>query len=61
MGGLIGMHMHQLFPGTIKNLILNDIGTVVPKEGLVRLASYVGANRAVCHVDIIPAPAYPSP
>lgn len=47
MGALIGIHLCESFPGRIRNLILNDVGIIVPKDGLNRLAEYVGANPAV--------------
>jgi pimeloyl-ACP methyl ester carboxylesterase len=42
MGGLIGM-MLAAQPGTpIRRLVLNDIGAVVPKASIERIADYVG-------------------
>jgi len=44
MGGLIGM-MLAAQPGTpIRRLVVNDIGPLIAKEGLERIASYVGAD-----------------
>jgi pimeloyl-ACP methyl ester carboxylesterase len=44
MGGLIGM-MLAAQPGTpIRRLVVNDIGPLIAKEGLLRIASYVGAD-----------------
>jgi pimeloyl-ACP methyl ester carboxylesterase len=44
MGGLIGM-MLAAQPGTpIRRLVVNDIGPLIAKEGLDRIASYVGAD-----------------
>jgi pimeloyl-ACP methyl ester carboxylesterase len=44
MGGLIGMFLAAM-PGTpIKRLVLNDVGALIPAEGLRRLASYVGVD-----------------
>jgi pimeloyl-ACP methyl ester carboxylesterase len=44
MGGIVGMFLAAL-PGTpIRRLVLNDIGAVIPADGLRRLASYVGAD-----------------
>jgi pimeloyl-ACP methyl ester carboxylesterase len=42
MGGIIGMLMASRTLSPIKKLVLNDIGTVVPKPALERLALYVG-------------------
>ena len=42
MGGMIGMLLASL-PGTpVVKLVLNDVGTVVPKAALERIAKYVG-------------------
>jgi pimeloyl-ACP methyl ester carboxylesterase len=44
MGGLIGM-MLAAQPGTpIRRLVVNDIGPLIAKEGLERIASYVGED-----------------
>jgi pimeloyl-ACP methyl ester carboxylesterase len=44
MGGLIGM-MLAAQPGTpIRRLVVNDIGPLIAEEGLLRIASYVGAD-----------------
>jgi pimeloyl-ACP methyl ester carboxylesterase len=44
MGGLIGMMLAGQ-PGTpIRRLVVNDIGPLVAKEGLERIASYVGED-----------------
>jgi len=41
MGGLIGMGMSARYPGLIDKILLNDIGTIVPKEALVRIIKYI--------------------
>jgi pimeloyl-ACP methyl ester carboxylesterase len=42
MGGIIGMLLASR-PGTpIEKLVLNDVGTVIPKAALERIAAYVG-------------------
>jgi pimeloyl-ACP methyl ester carboxylesterase len=44
MGGLIGM-MLAAQPGTpIRRLVMNDIGPLIAREGLLRIATYVGAD-----------------
>jgi pimeloyl-ACP methyl ester carboxylesterase len=44
MGGLIGM-MLAAQPGTpIRRLVVNDVGPLIAKEGLERIASYVGED-----------------
>jgi pimeloyl-ACP methyl ester carboxylesterase len=44
MGGLVGMLLAAQ-PGTpIRRLVVNDIGPVIAKEGIARIASYVGLD-----------------
>lgn len=44
MGGLIGMVLASL-PGTpIRRLVLNDVGPMVTKASIARIAEYVGQN-----------------
>ncbi|MCB1526692.1 MAG: alpha/beta hydrolase [Hyphomicrobiaceae bacterium] len=45
-GGLIAMVMAAAQPTAIGALILNDIGPVVERDGLLRIASYVGKTPA---------------
>ncbi len=57
MGGIIGMMVANSFPKLLKTLTLNDIGCLVPKEGLIRIASYVGsatnfATRALAENEL---------
>ena len=42
MGGLIGMVLASLPGSPITKLVLNDVGPVVPREALERIALYVG-------------------
>lgn len=42
MGGIIGMILAGVMPHHIERLILNDVGAMVPKEGLHRIAGYLG-------------------
>jgi pimeloyl-ACP methyl ester carboxylesterase len=44
MGGLIGMLTAALPSAPIKRLVVNDIGPLLAKEGLARIASYVGKD-----------------
>lgn len=44
MGGLIGMMLAAQPGSPIRRLVVNDIGPLIAKEGLLRIASYVGAD-----------------
>ena len=44
MGGLIGMLMAALPRTPIKRLVMNDVGPVMAKEGIERIATYVGKD-----------------
>jgi len=51
MGGLIGM-MLAAHPGTpIGRLVLNDVGPLIPKAALRRLATYVGKAASFASLD----------
>ncbi len=55
MGGLIGM-MLAAQPGTpIRRLVLNDIGALIPKVSLERLADYVGHDPRFETLDALEA------
>jgi pimeloyl-ACP methyl ester carboxylesterase len=63
MGGIIGMLAASRTLSPIKKLVLNDIGTVVPKAALERLAIYVGhtprfktLEELEAHVRLVSAP-----
>jgi pimeloyl-ACP methyl ester carboxylesterase len=51
MGGIIGMTVAAKHPNLIKKLILNDIGTNLPRKSLERIAKYVGANPKFNNFD----------
>lgn len=44
MGGIIGMLFAALSGNPIRRLVINDVGPIVPKEGLKRIADYVGLD-----------------
>ena len=46
MGGLIGMFLAAQPGNPIRRLVMNDVGPLVPKAALERLASYVGVDPA---------------
>jgi pimeloyl-ACP methyl ester carboxylesterase len=53
MGGILGMMMAAT-PGTpIRRLVINDIGAVVAKAGLERIASYVGLDPKFDTLDAL--------
>jgi len=53
MGGILGMMMAAQ-PGTpIRRLILNDVGAVVAKAGLERIAGYVGLDPVFDTLDAL--------
>jgi pimeloyl-ACP methyl ester carboxylesterase len=45
LGGLVGMALAAQAGTPIKKLVLNDIGPVVPRAALERIASYAGERR----------------
>lgn len=49
MGGLISMTAATMAPGRMAAVILNDIGAVVDRSGLNRIASYVGKGAPVAN------------
>ncbi len=44
MGGLIGMLFAALPNAAIGKLVINDVGALVPKAGIERIAAYVGLD-----------------
>lgn len=46
MGGMIGMLLASLPRTPLRKLVLNDVGTVIPKASLERLGRYVGKAPA---------------
>ena len=70
-GGLISMLLAAAHPGIVGSVILNDIGPVIEREGLARIAGYVGraplpnswtdAARMVRDMNVRQFPAVPEP
>lgn len=44
MGGMLGMLLASRPNTPLKKLILNDVGTLIPKASMERIAAYVGNN-----------------
>jgi len=44
MGGIIGMLLASRPNSPIGKLVLNDVGTLIPKDALERIGAYVGQN-----------------
>ena len=42
MGGMIGLLLASLARTPVRKLVLNDVGTLIPKASLERIAAYVG-------------------
>ncbi len=51
MGGLIGMGLASLPDSPIERLILNDVGPILTKESIQRIASYVGQPVSFASFD----------
>lgn len=43
MGGIIGMMLASQSSSPIKKLIINDVGSMIPKEGIQRIAKYTSS------------------
>lgn len=44
MGGIVGMLLASRAKSPIEKLVLNDVGTVIPRAALERIATYVGRD-----------------
>lgn len=44
MGGILGMMIAASQPERIKRLVLNDVGVFIPRNGLLRIADYIGKD-----------------
>jgi pimeloyl-ACP methyl ester carboxylesterase len=53
MGGVLGMTMAATPGNPIRRLVVNDIGAVVAKAGLERIASYVGLDPEFDTLDAL--------
>src|SRR5579875_3635734 len=55
MGGIIGMLLAALPGAPVRKLVINDIGPLVAKEGLERIAGYVGQDPSFPDVAALEA------
>ncbi len=55
MGGLIGMLLAAQPGSPIRRIVINDVGPLIAKEGLVRIASYVGRDPSFRNLDELEA------
>jgi pimeloyl-ACP methyl ester carboxylesterase len=55
MGGMIGMFMAAQPNTPVRRLIVNDVGPLIPKAALQRIADYVGADRSFTDVGEVEA------
>jgi len=53
MGGIIGMLFAAMPNAPIRKLVMNDVGALVPKAGIERIASYVGLDPSFADVDAL--------
>jgi len=53
MGGILGMMMAATSGNPIRRLVINDIGAVIAKAGLERIASYVGLDPKFDSLDAL--------
>jgi pimeloyl-ACP methyl ester carboxylesterase len=44
MGGIIGMILGSMAGSPVRKLVLNDVGSMIPKSALERILQYVGAD-----------------
>ena len=53
MGGILGMMMAATPGNPIRRLVINDIGAVIAKAGLERIASYIGLDPKFDSLDAL--------
>jgi pimeloyl-ACP methyl ester carboxylesterase len=51
MGGIIGMILASLPSSPLRKLVLNDVGSIIPKAAQERIISYVGQEVAFESLD----------
>lgn len=55
MGGMIGMLLAGLPHNPIRRLVINDVGPLIAKEGLERIAGYVGSDPSFADLAALEA------
>jgi len=67
LGGLMAIMMAAMHPGTMKGMIINDIGPEIDPAGIRRIKSYVGKGnppkdweQAIAAVKFVNADVYPN-
>jgi pimeloyl-ACP methyl ester carboxylesterase len=55
MGGLIGMMLAALAGAPIRRLVINDVGPLIAKDGLERIATYVGEDPSFADLAALEA------
>jgi pimeloyl-ACP methyl ester carboxylesterase len=55
MGGLLGMMLAAQPNTPIRRLVLNDVGPLVPRQALLRIASYVGQDPHFATLEALEA------
>jgi pimeloyl-ACP methyl ester carboxylesterase len=53
MGGIIGMIMAGLPGSPIRKLVLNDVGSLIPKAALERIGQYLGATPTFDSIEAL--------
>lgn len=55
MGGIIGMFLASQSGTPIRRLVINDVGPLIAREGLARIATYVGRDPSFPDLDALEA------
>jgi len=55
MGGILGMLLASYPRSPIARLVVNDVGTLIPKAALARIAAYVGKSPSFASLDELEA------
>ena len=55
MGGIIGMLMSGIPGSPVKKLVMNDVGSFIPKAALERLGQYVGTTPSFDSLEALTA------